>query len=307
MKGDKQRSRCGFVAVVGRPNTGKSTLVNTILGKKIAIVSAVPQTTRNKIRGIYNEKRGQIIFIDTPGLHLAADRLGKCMNASSAGVIEEADVIVHLADTRRSVGKEEEFVVDRLKKLKKPVILGLNKIDLGAKFLGQYIELWEKALNKPIQELTSRIACVPLSGLTGKNLDALLEEIFRNLPEGEPLYPADMSSDTPQNLAIADIIREKFLNLAREEVPFSIAVLVEEITPRTNKLIYIRARIIVERDSQKEIVIGKKGHILKQVGILARQELEGLLNTKVFLETRVSAEKKWRENDRILEALGYIA
>ncbi|MFZ5800944.1 MAG: GTPase Era [Candidatus Omnitrophota bacterium] len=306
MKEESRQLRCGFVAVVGRPNTGKSTLVNNILGKKVAIVSSVPQTTRNKIRGIYNEKRGQIIFIDTPGLHLAADQLGKYMNATSAGVIEEAEVIIHLADTRRQVGREEEFIVARLKRLNKPIILGLNKIDLGGKFLSQYIELWEKALNKPVQELTGRLTCVPLSGLTGKNLDALLDEIFRHLPQGEALYPVDMSTDVPQNLAIAEIIREKFLNLMREEVPFSLAVKVEEVVPRTNKLTYIRAKIIVERESQKEIVIGRHAEVLKQAGSLAREEIERLLNTKVFLETQVVSEKKWRDDPQVLRELGYV-
>jgi GTPase len=297
--------RCGFVAVVGRPNVGKSTLVNNILGRKIAIVSAVPQTTRTKIRGIYNEKRGQIIFIDTPGMHLAADQLGKYMNTSSQESINDSDVVVHLADTRRMTGREEKIVVDRLKRLNKPVILGLNKIDLKGKYLPQYLELWEHALGKPFQELGQRITAVPISGLTGTNLDQLLDEIFHRLPAGEALYPVDAFSDIPQKTAIEDIIREKFLNLLREELPFSLAVLVEEITHRTNKLTYIRAKILVERDSQKEIVIGKDGHILKQVGTLARQELEKLLNTKVFLETHVSAEKKWRENARILQELGY--
>jgi GTP-binding protein Era len=306
MKDDANKDfRCGFVAVVGRPNVGKSTLVNNILGKKIAIVSTVPQTTRSKIRGIYSEKRGQVIFIDTPGMHLAVDRLGKYMNVSSQGVIDEADVVIHLVDTRKPTGKEEEIVVDKLKKLSKPIILGLNKIDLGGKYLPQYLELWEKAMGKSFQDLPDKLTAIPLSGLSGTNLDKLLAEIFVRLPVGEPLYPLDAVSDIPQKLAIEDIIREKFLNLMREEVPFSIAVLAEEITPRSNKLTYIRARILVERDSQKEIVIGKKGHILKEVGTLARQELEKLLNTKVFLETQVSCQKDWREDPRILAELGY--
>ncbi|MDP3143570.1 MAG: GTPase Era [Candidatus Omnitrophota bacterium] len=299
--------RCGFVAVVGRPNVGKSTLVNNILGEKIAIVSTVPQTTRNKIRGIYNDERGQIIFIDTPGMHLAQDALGKYMNNASQQVIQEADLVVHLVDTREQTGREEKIIVERLRDLKKPIILGLNKIDLKGKYLPQYLQLWEAELGKPIQELADSLIAIPLSGLTGANLDKLLNEIFTRLPKGELLYPRDIICDIPQKLAIEDIIREKFLNLMREEVPFSIAVLVEEIIPRSNKLTYIRARILVERDSQKEIVIGKKGHILKQVGSLARKELEELLNSKVFLETFVTAEKNWRKDNRILRELGYTA
>jgi len=290
---------------VGRPNVGKSTLVNNILQKKVAIVSTVPQTTRNKIRGIYNDKRGQIIFIDTPGMHIARDALGKYMNSASIEVINEADVVVHLVDTQRQVGKEEKIVVERLKNLRKPVILGLNKIDLKGKYLSQYLELWEEELGKPITELTDKLAIIPLSSLAGINLDKLLDEIFLRLPKGEALYPLEMFSDVPQKIAIADIIREKFLNLMREEVPFSIAVLVEEIIPRSKKLIFIRAKVFVERDSQKEIVIGKKGHVLKEVGILARKELEELLGAKVFLETYVSAEKEWKENNRLLQELGY--
>jgi GTP-binding protein Era len=306
-KGKGKALRCGFVAVVGRPNVGKSTLVNNILGEKIAIVSTVPQTTRNKIRGIYNDERGQIIFIDTPGMHLAQDALGKYMNNASQEVIQEADLVVHLVDTREQTGREEKIIVERLRDLKKPIILGLNKIDLKGKYLGQYLQLWEMELGKPIQELADNLIAIPLSGLTGANLDKLLNEIFTRLPEGELLYPRDIICDIPQKLAIEDIIREKFLNLMREEVPFSIAVLVEEIIPRSNKLTYIRAKILVERDSQKEIVIGKKGHILKQVGSLARKELEELLKTKVFLETFVTAEKNWRKDNRILRELGYTA
>lgn len=299
------RLRCGFVAVVGRPNVGKSTLVNNILGEKIAIVSTVPQTTRNKIRGIYNDERGQIIFIDTPGMHLAQDALGRYMNNASQEVIQEADLVVHLVDTREQTGREEKIIVERLRDLKKPIILGLNKIDLKGRYLPQYLQLWEVESGKPIQELADNLIAIPLSGLTGNNLDKLLNEIFARLPLGEPLYPKDIICDIPQKLAIEDIIREKFLNLMREEVPFSIAVLVEEIIPRSNKLTYIRAKILVERDSQKEIVIGKKGHILKKVGTLARKELEELLETKVFLETFVSAKKNWREDNRILKELGY--
>ncbi len=311
--------RCGMVSIVGRPNTGKSTLVNYILEEKIAIVSSVPQTTRQQIRGIYNDKRGQIIFIDTPGVHVGQDKLDKIMNLSSFHSAQEADCIVHLVDTRKSAGPEEKMVVDRLSKLNIPIILGLNKIDaeslstagsksrganLKGKYISDYINLWQEAKGRPVTEIENFIL-LPLSGKTGFNIDKLLELIFERLPTGEALYPQDIISDTPQKMVIADIIREKLLYLMREEVPHSLGVIINELALRKNKLLYVYATIFVERESQKEIVIGKKGEILKKIGTQARRELEGLLEQKVFLELHVKAEKKWRENNALLEEMGY--
>ena len=295
--------RCGMVSIVGRPNVGKSTLLNRILNEKIAIVSKVPQTTRHQIRGIYTDTRGQIIFVDTPGLHKPKDSLGQWMNVTSEDTMKEADCIVHLVDSSEPTGKEEEMVVSRLKEINVPIIVGLNKIDLKGKYVDQYIALWEKTKGQPINTLNS-MTLLPLSSKTGFNTDKLLDILFGLLPKGPALYPSDTISDMPQKLAVADIIREKLLWVMREEVPHSLAVIVEEMTPRKEKLIYVRAVILVERESQKEIVIGKKGMVLKKVGTLARDELESLLQSKIFLDLYVKSEKNWRDNVSILKELG---
>lgn len=293
-----------MVSIIGRPNTGKSTLLNAIVDEKIAIVSSVPQTTRSRIRGIYNDKRGQIIFIDTPGLHLPQDRLGAWMNSTAEGTMHEADCIIYLVDANKPTGQEEEMIVSRLKNIKTPVILGLNKVDLNGKRADEYISLWEKVKGKPITEMKSFVL-LPLSGETRYNIDTLISLIFEFLPVGPALYPTDIVSDMPQKMAIADIIREKLFAMMREEVPHSLAVNVEEITLKQKKVTYIRAEILVERDSQKEIVIGKGGQVLKKVGTLARIELEELLESKVFLDLNVKWQKKWRDDDTVLQDLGY--
>ncbi len=296
--------KSGVVSVVGRPNVGKSTLVNAILKEKVAIVSSVPQTTRFQIRGIYTDARGQIIFIDTPGLHRSKDKLDKAMNTTSLDSIQNADCIVHLADTSRPCGREEEMIIDNLKDLKTPIIIGLNKIDLKGKYVTEYISLWEKIKGKSIHDIKN-IILLPLSGTEDVNIDKLLDLIFERLEVGELLYPADTLTDLPQRLAIADIIREKLFSLMREEIPYSLAVVVEEMEKHKRGVLYIRAKILVERPTQKEIVIGKHGNILKEVGTLARKELEELLESKVFLETFVGVEKKWRDDDQMLKELGY--
>lgn len=297
--------RFGFAAIVGRPNVGKSTLLNNIVGEKVAIVTTVPQTTRNSIRGIYNDSRGQIVFMDTPGIHLSKNTLGKFMNLSAKNAIEDANCVVHLVDSTESVGREEKMVVERLKDLKAHIILGLNKIDLGGKFIQEYINLWQEEKGKPLTELTDSLTVMPLSALKKTNKDKLLDVIFEHLPIGEALYPKDSITDFPINQAISDIIREKFINSLREEVPHSLAVLIDEFTQRTKKLTYIRAQVLVERESQKEIVIGKNGSVLKQAGTKARQELENLLEKKVFLEIAVKAKAGWKDNPQILKELGY--
>lgn len=295
--------RCGIVAIVGRPNTGKSTLLNYILKQKVAIVSSVPQTTRNIIRGILNEERGQVVFVDTPGIHKPKNAIGRHMNILAGDSINGADIILHLADSSESVGEEERMVVDTLSEAKAPVVLALNKIDLGGKFISEYLKLWEEKKGKSIQEL-SDLTAIPISSLKGTNLDKLLEILFSHLPEGPPLYPDDIISDFPQKLVYADIIREKLFECMFQEVPHSIAVLIDEIIERSSKLIYIRADIFVERDSQKAIVIGDKGQIVKKVGSLARRELEELLDKKVYLELNVKVKENWRQDEEILRKMG---
>ncbi len=302
-KQDK-KIRCGTVAIVGRPNVGKSTLLNAIVKEKVAIVSKIPQTTRQQIRGIYNDERGQIIFVDTPGLHAGRDKLDRFMRKSAYGVTQQAECIIHLVDSSRSVGREEEQIVENLGALKVPIVLGLNKIDLKGERVAQYLELWERLKGVPVQKIKN-FTLIALSGLQGKNIDELLDVLFGVLPEGPRLYPEDALTDTPQRMAIADIIREKLLGVLRQEVPHSVAVVIENTQPRRKKTIYIQALILVERDSQKTIVIGKNAKLLKEIGQQARLELENLLESKVFLELRVKTKKDWRDNDELLLEMGY--
>ena len=294
-----------MVAIVGRPNVGKSTLLNAIIGAKVSIVSTVAQTTRQQVRGIYTDERGQIVFIDTPGLHLGGDRLDKFMNRSSLGALQGVDVIIHLVDASEHVGREEGYVVNQLKSLKAPVILGLNKIDFAkGKCIPEYIKLWEEAAGKPVQELAN-LTLLPLSALKGKNVDKLVGLIFELLPRGPLAYPVDVITDLPQGMAMADLIREKLLRVMREEIPHSIAVKIEHAASR-KKVMHIRALITVDRDTQKEIVIGKKGAVLKEVGTLARKDLEDLLEQKVFLELFVKTTRNWRNDPIELEEMGYV-
>ena len=296
----------GVVAIVGRPNTGKSTLLNRILEEKVAIVSKIPQTTRYKIKGIYTDQRGQIVFIDTPGMHIPRHQMGKYMLRQINDAIEGCDLIIHLVDATKRLGEEERLVIDKLKESKVLIILGLNKIDISPKFLDDYIKAWESTKGKKVTDLTESLKLIPLSALSGTNVDKLIEIIFENLPVGEMLYPKDMLTDLPERLALADIIREKLFELLRKELPHSLAVYIEEIKPRSNKLIYIRAIILIERKSQKSIIIGKHGELLKQVGLRSREEIENLLEKKVFLETFVKVKNNWRQDPQTLKQLGYI-
>ncbi len=296
--------RCGFVSIIGRPNVGKSTLLNCILKQKVAIVSKVPQTTRQQIRGIYNDTRGQIIFIDTPGLHIPKDALGKRMNLLARDTAQQADCLIHVVDASEPTGPEEERVVSALKNITAPIILGLNKIDLKGKCVDQYIQLWEKTKNVSIGAITN-LTLLPISAKTEFNIEKLLDILFENLPVGVALYPREMVSDVPVKLAIADLIREKLFWSMREEIPHSLAVVIEEMTVKKGKLTSISAAILVERESQKKIVIGKRGEVLKKVGTLARAEIEKLLSSRIFLTLTVREKKDWRENNSILDELGY--
>lgn len=293
-----------MVSIVGRPNSGKSTLLNCIIREKVAIVSRVPQTTRNQIRGIHNDERGQIIFIDTPGLHGGGDKLDKFMNKSSVGTLHDADCIVYVMDTSRRVGPEEEYAARQLACVTVPVVLGLNKIDLKGKYVPDHIALWEKAKGKSIQEMNN-VILLPLSGKDGTNTQKLIDILFEYLPQGPALYPEDVICDVPRKLAIADIIREKLFELMKEEIPHALTVVVEHMQPKAKKTTHIKALILVERETQKEIVIGKGGQVLKKAGTLARMELEVLLETKVFLELYVKVQRQWRNDDSLLQELGY--
>ncbi len=298
--------KSGIVAIIGRANVGKSTLLNNLVGEKVAIVSAVPQTTRNQIRAILNEQRGQVVFLDTPGMHVTKHALDRAMIASINDSLEGVDVILHLVDATERVGEEEEMVMERLRGLKAPIILGLNKIDRGPKHIEDYILAWERKIGKKLSEATQHIMPIPLSALTGTNLDKLLDEIFSRLPQGEPLYPEDILTDFPRQLTIQDCIREKLLAYLKEEVPFSMAVFAEEIVERSPKLTYVKASILVERDSQKAIVIGTNGEHLKKAGELARKELENIYNKKFYLDLWVKVKENWKQDAELLRRIGYI-
>ncbi len=301
----KPVSRCGFASIVGRPNTGKSTLLNYLVGEKVSIVSDVPQTTRKMVRGIYTDARGQVVFIDTPGWHIGRDHLDRYMNQACVNAIEGVDCIIYVVDSSERVGEEERRIVARLKHEKVPIIMALNKIDLKGKYIPEYVELWETARGLPVSQMKDFVL-LPLSGQDGIQTDQLLAGVFSFLPQGPLLYEADVVTDAPRKQVVADIIREKLFLLTREELPHAIAVEVEEMRPAKGKTTYIRAVILVERQTQKEIVIGHGGAMIKKVGSLARVDLETLLETKVFLELFVKFRKNWRDDHTLLADLGYV-
>lgn len=304
MVNKKIKTKCGMVSIVGRPNVGKSSLLNSLVGEKVAIVSDVPQTTRSQVRGIFTEERGQIVFIDTPGINTGKDTLGKMMSNSSTSTIDEVDCLIYLVDVSRRIGEEEEFIAARVKEARVPVILGLNKIDTKKNYLSEYITFWERVKGTTVDKM-KKFSLIAVSAKKEINLDKLTDLVFEYLPSGENLYPDDIISDTPQKMAMADMIREKFCHIMREELPHSIGVFVEDVLPLKRKVVHIKVLVYVERPTQKEIVVGKKGEILKEVGTLARQEIEHLLEKKVFLELLVKVEKDWRNNLELLRELGY--
>lgn len=296
--------KVGMASIIGRPNTGKSTLLNYIVGEKISIVSDIPQTTRHMLRGIYTEDRGQIVFVDTPGWHLGRDHLDRYMNQSCVNAIEGVDCLIYVVDSSERTGEEERRIMERLKPLKTPIILALNKIDLKGKFVPQYLELWESVTGKTVME-SKNVTLLPISGRDGTQTDQLIDLVFSFLPTGPLLYEPDVVTDLPQKQAIADLIREKLFMLMRQEVPHSIAVVVDEKRPAKGGTTMIRATILVERPSQKEMVIGAKGQTLKNIGIMARADLEQLLETPVYLDLFVKTHKTWRDNQSMLVDLGY--
>ncbi len=307
VKKEKEKElRCGFVAIIGRPNSGKSTLLNYIVEEKVAIVSPIPQTTRTMVKGIYTDERGQIVFIDTPGWHRGRDHLDRFMSQACLDATDGVDCVIHLADTSRPIGEEEFQVVDRLKHVKVPIIVGLNKIDLKGEYMAQYISLWEDVKKKKVEEIENFVL-LPLSGREGTQVQKLIDMVFSFMPVGPLFYEKDVISDTPKRQVVADMIREKLFLLTREELPHSIAVVIDEMRPAKGKTTFIRATVLVERDSQKEIVIGAKGQMIKQVGIMARAELENLLETKVFIELYVKTSKHWRDDPMMLSDMGYQA
>ncbi|ASS65997.1 MULTISPECIES: GTPase Era [unclassified Paenibacillus] len=290
--------RSGFVAIVGRPNVGKSTLMNHMIGQKIAIMSDKPQTTRNKIHGVLTREGSQIVFLDTPGIHKPQSKLGDYMIKAAEGALSEVEAVLFLIDVSEGIGGGDRFIIERLKSVKTPVFLILNKIDKVEP---------EKLLETIVQykDLYDFAEIVPISALQGSNVDRLLEQLERYLPEGPQYYPADQVTDHPEQFVCAEMVREKILQMTREEVPHSIAVTIEDMKVQENGVVQIGAVIFVERDSQKGIIIGKQGAMLKEVGKRARRDIEALLGSKVFLELWVKVKKDWRNQDRVLKDLGY--
>ena len=292
--------KSGFISIIGRPNVGKSTFLNRVIGQKIAIMSDKPQTTRNKIQGVLTRDASQMIFIDTPGIHKPKHKLGEFMIKVSKNTLREVDIIMFMVNAEQGLGKGDEFILELLEGTKTPVFLVVNKIDqIHPDELVQIIETYKGKF--PFAEI------VPISALQGNNVDQLLETIDKYLPEGPQYYPADQVTDHPERFIISEMIREKVLHLTREEIPHSIAVVIDKIKrdDDNENMIRVQATIMVERDSQKGIVIGKRGSLLKTVGTEARKDIEMLLGSKVFLELWVKVQKDWRNKSSHLRDFGY--
>jgi GTPase len=293
----KNAFKCGYVAIIGRPNVGKSTLLNTILGEKVSIVAPRPQTTRNRITGIRTREDSQIIFIDTPGIHKPLKLLGETMNRQAFNSLEEVDVILFMVEPE-TPGDGDIFVLERIKKASKPVFLVINKADTVHK-----LELL------PVIEAYSRIfsfaEILPVSALKNKGLDDLMDTLLKYIPEGQQLYPGDIVTDQMERFMAAEIIREKIISETQKEVPHSSAVNIVEWKEKEEGLVFIKANIYIERDGQKGIIIGKNGVRLKSIGTKARRDIERLLGAKVFLELWVKVRKDWRGDEAALKELGY--
>ncbi|GAA2977753.1 GTPase Era [Lentilactobacillus parakefiri] len=287
----------GFIAIVGRPNVGKSTFLNRVIGQKIAIMSDKPQTTRNKIQGVYTTKEAQIVFIDTPGIHKPQNKLGDFMMESALSALKEVDAVLFMVNATKHRGAGDNFIIDQLKNVDKPIYLLINKIDeISPDDIMPIIEQYKNALTfKDVY---------PISALQGNNVPELIDTLIKELPNGPQYYPADEVTDHPERFVISELIREKVLELTRQEIPHSTAVVIESIKTE-DSLLRIRATIIVERDGQKGIVIGKGGSMLKKIGTLARKDIENMMGNKVFLELWVKVEPHWRDKANLLNSYGY--
>lgn len=293
------QKKSGFVTLVGRPNVGKSTLMNHLIGQKIAITSDKPQTTRNRIQTVYTDERGQIIFLDTPGIHKAKNKLGEYMVDVAEHTLKEVDVILWLVEPTTFIGAGERHIAEQLSKVKTPVILVINKIDTLKKqeeiltFIDAYKDVCDFA------------EIVPLSALKEKNTDLLLDLLFKYLPYGPMFYDEDTVTDQPMRQIASELIREKALRLLNDEIPHGIAVTIEKMRERGNKIMDIEASIVCERDSHKGIIIGKGGSMLKRIGTDARKEIEAMLEMKVNLQFWVKVRKEWRDSELYMKNYGY--
>ena len=290
--------KSGFVALIGRPNVGKSTLMNHLIGQKIAITSDKPQTTRNRIQTVYTDERGQIVFLDTPGIHKAKNKLGDYMVNVAEHTLREVDVVLWLVEPTTFIGAGERHIVEKLKQVKTPVILIINKVDTVEKtevlkFIDTYRKIYQFA------------EIIPVSALKDINTDEVLNVLFRYLGEGPQYFDDDTVTDQPMRQIAAELIREKALRYLSDEIPHGIAVTIEKITERKNGLFDIEANIVCERDSHKGIIIGKQGAMLKKIGSAARREIEALMGAPVNLQLWVKVRKEWRDNELFLKNYGY--
>ena len=295
---ENQEFHSGFVAIIGRPNVGKSTFLNRVIGEKIAIMSDKAQTTRNKIQGIYTRKDAQIVFIDTPGIHKPHSQLGDFMVQSALSTLNEVDAVLFMVNATQKRGKGDDFIIERLKKVYKPIYLVINKIDKihPDKLLDIITEYKDTLDYKEVY---------PISALQGNNVPELIDNLVADLPEGPQYYPDDQITDHPERFIAGELIREKVLQLTREEVPHSVAVVVDRIKRETDEKVLVQATIIVERPSQKGIIIGKGGKMLKEIGIRARKDIELMLGDKVYLELWVKVQPNWKDRKTDLAAFGY--
>lgn len=289
--------KSGFVGLIGRPNVGKSTLINNIIGTKIAIISNKPQTTRNIIQGIYNDEESQIVFVDTPGIHKPNHKLGQYLNKQAYYSIDDVDVIMMLTDVSEPLGAGDKYVIDKLKEVNKPVILILNKIDKIPR---------EKILTKIVEykDLYNFSEIIPISALTSINVDDVIKTCKKYLPESVKFFDDDTITNKSNKFLISEMIREKIFLLTEEEVPHSTSCYIEKIEKSKNSLNII-ATIVVDRDSLKRIIIGKQGAMIKKIGTMARYDIEQLLKKKVYLDLHVRTIEKWRDKEKYLSEFGY--
>ena len=290
--------KSGFVAIVGRPNVGKSTFMNYVLGQKIAIMSDKAQTTRNKIQGVYTKDNAQIVFLDTPGIHKPKHELGEFMVKSAYSALKEVDAVLFMVNVSEKRGPGDDFIIEKLKGIKTPIFLVLNKIDLVTpEVLLERVESYKDALDFA--------GVFPISVLQGNNVNELMEALINALPEGPQYYPADQITDHPEYFVVSELVREKILQLTQEEIPHSVAVTVDKMQKDEFDKVHVYANIIVERKSQKGIIIGKGGRLLKEIGTRARRDIQQLLGNKVYLELWVKVEKDWRKRKSNLQEYGY--
>ena len=295
----KKKFHSGFVSLIGRPNVGKSTLMNCLVGEKIAITSHKPQTTRNKITSILTKESFQCVFLDTPGIHKPKHKLGEFMVRSAQNTFNEVDLVLMLIEPTDKIGELDQYVISQLENVKTPVVLVINKIDTIEKDkLLEIMELYSKAYS--FKEI------VPISAIKGKNTDHLMDVIKKYLPEGPQYFPEDMVTDQPERQIVSEIIREKALHLLQEEIPHGIAVEIMSMKKRPDQdLVDVDATIYCERDSHKGIIIGKQGSMLKKIGSQARYDIERLLGSKIHLQVWVKVKKDWRDSDFLLKNFGY--